>query len=121
LQEARSRLSELARRPCLRRPLERIRQEERQLALWNERLQRAVVRRIEQAREQLKRQASRLEALSPLNVLARGYSLTCKEADATLLRSAGQIKVGERIVTRLQEGQIISRVEEARGGESDGE
>ena len=121
LQEARSRLTELARRPCLRRPLERIRQEERQLALWNERLQRAVQRRIEQAREQLKGQAARLEGLSPLNVLARGYSLTCKEADATLLRSAGQIEVGERIMTRLQEGQIISRVEEARGGESDGE
>ncbi len=120
LQESRSRLTELARRPCLRRPLERIRQEERQLTLWNERLRRAVQRRIEQAREQLKGQAARLEGLSPLNVLSRGYSLTSKEADATVLRSAGQIEVGERIVTRLQQGQILSRVEEARGGESDG-
>jgi exodeoxyribonuclease VII large subunit len=117
LQEARSRLNELARRPCLRRPLERIHQEERQLTLWNERLQRAVKRRIEQAREQLTAQAARLEGLSPLNVLARGYSLTCKEDDATVLRSADQIEVGERIVTRLQEGQVISRVEEARGGQ----
>jgi exodeoxyribonuclease VII large subunit len=121
LQEARSRLTELARRPCLRRPLERVRQEERQLALWKERLQRAIERRIVQAHEQLKGQAARLEGLSPLNVLARGYSLTCKEENATVLRSSDQIEVGERIVTRLQQGQIVSRVEEARGGESDGE
>jgi exodeoxyribonuclease VII large subunit len=114
---AQSRLTELARRPCFRRPLERIRQEESQLDDRNERLQRAVQRRIEQFREQLKGQAARLEGLSPLNVLARGYSLTSKEADATVLRDAEQMQAGERIVTRLQKGQIISRVEETRGGE----
>jgi exodeoxyribonuclease VII large subunit len=114
---ARSRLDELAHQPCFRRPLERIRQEERQLDDWNERLQRAVRRRIEQLREQLKAQAARLESLSPLNVLARGYSLTCKEADGAVLRDAGEVQPGERVMTRLQQGQIISRVEQTRGGE----
>jgi exodeoxyribonuclease VII large subunit len=114
---ARSRLEELARRPCFRRPHERIRQEERQVDFWHERLQRAAQRRLEQLQEQLKVQAARLEGLSPLNVLARGYSLTCRENDAIMLRGAEQVQPGERIVTRLQKGQIISRVEETRGGE----
>ncbi len=117
LDVARSRLEELARRPCMRRPLERIRQEEQRLDVWNERLQRAVQQRVEQFREQLKGQTARLEGLSPLNVLAHGYSLTYKEDDATMLRDTAQVQAGERIVTRLQQGQIISRVEETRGGE----
>jgi exodeoxyribonuclease VII large subunit len=114
---ARSRLEELARQPCMRRPLERIRQEEHRLDDWNERMQRAVQRRVEQLREQMKGQAARLEGLSPLNVLARGYSLTSKADDTAVLRDAEQVQAGERIVTRLQRGQIISRVEETRGGE----
>jgi exodeoxyribonuclease VII large subunit len=121
LEIARSRLEELARRPCFRRPLERIREEERRLDDWTERLQRAVRRRIEQMQEQLKARAERLESLSPLNVLARGYSLTRKEDEALMLHDAGQVRPGERIVTRLQHGQIISRVEETRGGESSDE
>jgi len=120
LQEARSRLTELARRPCLRRPLERIRQEERQLALWNERLQRAVQRRIEQAREQLKGQAARLEGLSPLNVLARGYSLTRREGDAAVVRGPEQVRPGERIVTQVRRGRIVSRVEAVEESNNEG-
>jgi exodeoxyribonuclease VII large subunit len=114
---AQARLVELADRPCFRRPLERIRQEEERLDEWNERLQRAVRRRIEQIHEQLKGQAARLESLSPLNVLARGYSLTRKEIESALLHDAGQVHPGERIVTRLQRGEIISRVEETKESE----
>ncbi|HTU92474.1 MAG TPA: exodeoxyribonuclease VII large subunit [Gemmataceae bacterium] len=114
---AQSRLEELARRPCFRRPLERIRLEEERLDDWNERLQRGAQRRLEQLREQLKSQAAQLESLSPLNVLARGYSLTRKEGEAPLLHDAGQVQRGERIVTRLQHGEIISRVEETKESE----
>ena len=117
LDMARARLLESARRPCFRRPLERLRQEERQLDEGNERLQRAMQRRLEQLRERLKGQTGKLESLSPLNVLARGYSLTRKEDETVLLHDAAQVRGGERIVTRLQHGEIISRVEHARGGE----
>jgi exodeoxyribonuclease VII large subunit len=117
LELARARLLESARRPCFRRPLERLRQGERQLDDWNERLQRAAQCRLEQLRERLKGQAAQLESLSPLNVLARGYSLTRKEDETVLLHDATQVDIGERIVTRLQHGEIVSRVEEIRGGE----
>ena len=118
LDMAQSRLEELGRRSCFRRPLERIRQEERQLDDWSERLQRAVRRRIEQLHEHIQGRAERLESLSPLNVLARGYSLTHTEGETLVLHDSDQVRPGERIVTRLQHGQIISRVEETRGGES---
>jgi exodeoxyribonuclease VII large subunit len=56
--------------------------------------------------------AARLESLSPLNVLARGYSLTSKEDAQEMLRHADQVQPGDRIVTRLAAGRIVSRVEE---------
>jgi exodeoxyribonuclease VII large subunit len=117
LDMARKELEELSRRPCFRRPLERIHLEERRLEVSNERLRRAAQRHVEQLSERLKGQAARLEGLSPLNVLARGYSLTSKEDDAAVVRDADRVQPGERIVTRVQKGQIISRVEQTRGGE----
>ncbi len=117
LEMAQASLQELARRPCFRRPLERIRQEERDLDDWNERLQRAVQSRLDRLHERLKAHAARLESLSPLNVLARGYSLTRREDETQLLHNVAGLHSGERIVTRLQRGEIVSRVEEIRGEE----
>ncbi len=117
LDQAQSRLSELAKRPCFRRPLERIRQEEERLDECSERLQRAFQRRIEQHHEQLRSLTARLESLSPLNVLSRGYSLTHKEGERAMLHEATQVRRGERIVTRLQCGEIVSRVEETKESE----
>ena len=64
-----------------------------------------------QIRDRLQAQAARLETLSPLNVLARGYSLTRREADETVVRSPEQVRPGDLLLTRLQHGQIRSRVE----------
>jgi exodeoxyribonuclease VII large subunit len=115
--QAQARLMELADRPCFRRPLERIRQEEERLDECSERLQRAFQRRIEQHHEQLRGLTARLESLSPLNVLSRGYSLTHKEGEKAMLHEAGQVRPGERIVTRLQRGEIMSRVEATKESE----
>src|SRR5579884_1364339 len=114
---AQARLAELADRPCFRRPLERIRQEEERLDEYSGRLQRAFQRRIEQHHEQLRSLTARLESLSPLNVLSRGYSLTHKEGERAMLHEAKQVRPGQRIVTRLQHGEIISRVEETKESE----
>jgi exodeoxyribonuclease VII large subunit len=51
-----------------------------------------------------------LNAVSPLNILARGYSVTQAE-DGSLIRDAAQVRPGDRIRTRLHRGRIVSRVE----------
>jgi exodeoxyribonuclease VII large subunit len=66
----------------------------------------------------LRTAAGRLEAVSPLAVLARGYSLAYREKDSSLLRRAEQAGVGERVRLRLSEGMLICWVEESlREGE----
>jgi exodeoxyribonuclease VII large subunit len=112
LELAHARLDDLAGRRCFRLPLDRIRDEERGLDEWSERLGRAIHQQLQQSRQKIEAAAARLEGLSPLNVLARGYSLTRKEADQTLLTDAQQVQPGDRLVTRLRRGQVVSRVEE---------
>ena len=53
---------------------------------------------------------ARLDNLSPLKVLARGYSVTENERGETLTQIR-QVKNGEQIKTRLQDGVIMSRIE----------
>jgi exodeoxyribonuclease VII large subunit len=56
------------------------------------------------------RLAASLEALSPLGVLARGYSLTFQADGKTVIRESREAKVGDLIHTRLAVGSISSRV-----------
>jgi exodeoxyribonuclease VII large subunit len=111
LELARARLEQLAQRPCLRRPLERIRDAERQLDDLDERLRRALARRLERSRQRLESAAGRLEGLSPLRVLGRGYSLTRRLDDGRVVRAPGQVEPGDWIVTQVEGGRILSRVE----------
>jgi exodeoxyribonuclease VII large subunit len=112
LDAARAKLDDLAGRHVFREPLGRLRDEERRLDEWADRLRRAAQQRLTSARQALEAAAARLETLSPLNVLARGYTLTHKEEDNAVLRSADQVRPGERLVTRLHRGEVVSRVED---------
>src|SRR5438132_2506966 len=109
---SRQRLNELTDRACFRRPLDHIRGLERRLDDTSERLSRAARQRLARANQCIEATAARLETLSPLNVLARGYSLTRKESDQSVLRRADQVSPGERITTLLQSGRLVSRLEE---------
>jgi exodeoxyribonuclease VII large subunit len=113
LETARRKLDELASHRCFRLPLERLREEERRLDDWSLRMERALQQRLAQTRQRLEGMAARLEGLSPLNVLARGYSLTRKEKEPALLRTVKDVCPGDRLITQLHQGRIISRVEEA--------
>lgn len=59
---------------------------------------------------------ARLDAMSPLATLGRGYSLTT-DAQQQVLKSVQPVQVGELIHTRLADGTIISRVERVQGAD----
>jgi exodeoxyribonuclease VII large subunit len=110
LQLAKQCLDQMAARPVLRRPVQRIRDLEQQLDSTQERLERIMTQRLAGAREKIAGISARLDTLSPLNVLGRGYSLT-HTAEGVLLRDATQVKPGDVLKTRVAQGEVISRVE----------
>ena len=56
---------------------------------------------------------SKLEAMSPLRVLTRGYTIV-GGADGNTVRSARQLQVGDRITLRLSDGRAECRVEDVK-------
>jgi exodeoxyribonuclease VII large subunit len=67
---------------------------------------------VDRAGERLAAAAGRLEAASPLQLLARGWSLTWREdSPGPTLRSLAGIEPGTRLVTQLADGKILSTVE----------
>ena len=109
LRLAKQRLDQLATRPAFRRPLQRIHDLEQQLDDTAARLLRAARLRLVQASEKLAAVSARLGTLSPLQVLARGYSLT-QTADGRLVRDPGPLRPGDLLITRVADGTIRSLV-----------
>jgi exodeoxyribonuclease VII large subunit len=115
LEVAWQRVGDLAGRRAFRMPLERVRELERRLDEWGDRLHRAARKRWERADQAAAAAAGRLKSLSPLNVLARGYSLSRSES-GQVLRDAEQVRPGDRLVTLLHRGSVVSRVEDVEPG-----
>lgn len=73
-------------------------------------LNRAIERRLESEKTRAAGLAGRLEALSPLAVLSRGYSITLDESGRAV-RESSDVAPGDRLVTRLARGRLSCRVE----------
>ena len=54
----------------------------------------------------------KLSSLSPLNILARGYSITFKMPGEKIIKDNQTLKEGDTIKTRLHKGEILSKVTE---------
>ncbi|MBI1952682.1 MAG: exodeoxyribonuclease VII large subunit [Candidatus Omnitrophica bacterium] len=76
-------------------------------------LESGMARGLEQLTSRFLGLAGRLNALSPLAVLARGYSITF-DAKGRILKSAQAVSPGDLIKTKLLRGELTSRVEKGR-------
>ena len=65
---------------------------------------------LKKKQQKLEQMTLQLDAINPLSVLARGYSLTTDES-GKLLSDCISVKQGDKIVSRLQTGKVISVVE----------
>ena len=139
IRQAQQRLDDLAARLPVRLK-DRLASARKETAALAGRMPAALQGILTLARTRTGGMAGRLEGLSPLKVLARGYSVTMLEGEegrgstpardandegrpsssreqsrdtaARILKSARDVKPGDRLRTRLGEGEIRSRVEE---------
>ena len=111
---ARRHVEQLGRSRVLRNPRALVYDLSRRLDELDSQAIRAVRRRLKSSRDKIASLASRADALSPLAVLGRGYSMTTRE-DGTLIHSHDQVQPGDRVMTRLSDGRLRSVVEHAEG------
>ena len=117
---ARQQLKTLASRPVLKRPEELIEQRARLVDDWDQKLKRAMHDQIGRGQEKVALATAGLNALSPLRVLQRGYSIT-QDASGNVIQKVDDVQAGQEMVTRVMGGKIYSTVqsrEEIEGSES---
>jgi len=70
------------------------------------RLRSSVDRRVHVADARLRGAAARLESLSPLAVLARGYAVCWNEDRTAIIRDAAAVEPGDRVHVKLERGEL---------------
>ena len=111
----RQKLAGIASRPIFSRPLDGFRNLSRTLDEHSLRIRTRVGTLLREREAQVATLSGKLEALSPLAVLGRGYSLTHDEATGKLITVVKQIKPGQRLLTRLAAGMVTSIVDRTTG------
>jgi exodeoxyribonuclease VII large subunit len=113
----RSRLQQAETRLLRAHPQRRIGERRQELAALEKRLVSAARTSLDPRRRALDAVAAKLGALSPLNVLERGYGLV-RTKDGHVVTSSRDVEVGLELEIKLREGVVGARVESASGDDS---
>ena len=109
----RKHLSVLAASPSLESPVVYLNQKARNLELLKNRLVAAQSAGISRRKQHYVAYISKLDAMSPLKVLSRGYSMV-QNSSETVIRSVAQVEPGERIHISLSDGSLSATVMEKK-------
>ena len=110
------RLSSLSDKRVLSAPGVYIDNRRLELDRMRERLSAAAERKNAAARRDFVRLGAALDAMSPLRVLTRGYSLA-EDSGGALIRSAAQLRPGDRVRLRFAEGGADCTVDSVNKGD----
>ena len=113
LKSAREQLRTLSASPGLQSPLGYIQQRRKALTMLGELLCANQTRQIALKKQRYIGMAAKLDALSPLKVLTRGYALPQCE-DGTVVRSVKQLRQNERVNVTLSDGSFTAEVLEVK-------
>lgn len=109
LQAARQRLTAVTGR--LRDPQQQLRAQRVRIDELGERARRAIDSTLRLLRQRQQARSERLQALSPLAVLQRGYSITQRGADGRVVRAAREVAPDDPLKIVFAEGAARVRVE----------
>lgn len=112
VEQARRELRSMLSRPVFARPADQIRQRQQFLDSLGRHLQRSGKNLFQLHRNRLSLVLSKLDTLSPLKILSRGYSVTRLADRPSVLKSVEQIAEGQRIESILTDGTVVSVVEQ---------
>ena len=109
VRSARQHLDVLSRSPALMSPMGYLNQKKQNLELLRNRLISAQNRSVDRRKRYYVELTAKLDAMSPLKVLTRGYAMA-QAADGTVIRSVKQVDSGDEITVQLSDGRISATV-----------
>lgn len=106
---AKQHLNVLAGSPALQSPLGYLERKQQNVTLLQNRLSSAYTHTFERNKRNFVALTAKLDAMSPLKVLTRGYAMA-QMRDGNVLRSTNQVSAGDRITVTLSDGKIHATV-----------
>ena len=103
IQQRRDQLHQVQGSPFLHSPLRSIQEKRLLLDYHQQRLAHGMERQVQQARQNIGRLAASLDALSPFQVLNRGYSIA-QGQDGTVVSAVDQVTPGDALSIRVSDG-----------------
>ena len=113
LQNARRHLKVLSESPALQSPESYLQHRRKALELLENRLISGEVQQINRKKQRYIGLTAKLDAMSPLKVLTRGYAMAQQE-DGSLIRSIGNVTSGDTVSISLADGSFTATVNEVK-------
>ena len=110
LRLSKEKLDRIANSYAIRQPFDKFNRWQQRLDDLSQRLNLNITHALNSEREKLSGITGKLESLSPLNVLKRGYTITTKQEDNKSLRYITDLSKGDKIKSNLSKGSIISEI-----------
>jgi exodeoxyribonuclease VII large subunit len=101
-------LENLAKR--LRHPQQRLQDGFQRCDELTQRLNLSIKTQLQMHQQKLLGLSRTLQAISPLASLARGYAIVSDAKDKKILRNSKEVKVGQKIITKLAKGELLCEV-----------
>ena len=118
LEHKQRQLTQLSQRPVMRSPEIALQQKALFLEFLSQRMEAAGQAVVRGQSARFARAVAKLEALSPLKVLSRGYAVVTK--DQQLISTVSRLEQGDTLQLRFSDGQARCRVEQIQGRKTDG-
>lgn len=117
LESLRQNLAYVSNSPALTRPEDRLHQRMQHVDELSHRMRVAFRHTLVEQRRRLEAMVGKLDGLSPLGTLSRGYAICHLEDSEKPLREAAAVSQGDRVRVRLHQGELLCRAETVNTGE----
>ncbi len=110
----RSKLNNIEQKDVMRNPVTKLNENRKELAFISERLESLTASALNDSKNKLSALAGKLDVLSPLSVVSRGYALV--ENKGKIVKSTSDISINDDISLKISDGTVIARVLDVNEG-----
>lgn len=98
-------------RPAYKNPTQKINEQYMVIDMKVKALQNSMMLKLKEAKTSFVKENAKLDSLSPLKTLTRGYSIVTKQESGKVIKSVDDLNSGEKVNLRLSDGQKTATID----------
>ena len=98
-------------RPAYKNPTQKINEQYMVIDMKVKALQNSMMLKLKEAKTSFVKETAKLDSLSPLKTLTRGYSIVTKQESGKVIKLVNDLNSGEKVNLRLSDGQKTATID----------